>query len=149
MCIRDSLHIDSKRNKKIILVDLSVPRNIIINNNYINVELVDLDKLKDKVNENYNKRISEVKKAKKLIEKYVIEYNQWLDSRELRPSIISIKKEIKNLMSDAENLENNNRETQEIYDKFSDRLVKKIISVSENGKNTDALKIINKIFTDD
>ena len=52
-------------------------------------------------------------------------------------------------MSEAENLENNNRETQEIYDKFSDRLVKKIISVSENGKNTDALKIINKIFTDD
>ena len=33
--------------------------------------------------------------------------------------------------------------------KFSDRLVKKIISVSENGKNTEALKIINKIFTDD
>ena len=122
---------------------------VIINNNYNNVELVDLDKLKDKVNENYNRRISEVKKAEKLIEKYVIEYNQWLDSRELRPSIISIKKEIKNLMSDAVNLENNNREIQEIYDKFSDRLVKKILSVSENGKNTDALKIINKIFTDD
>ena len=146
---KDLLNIDSKRNKKIILVDLSVPRNIIINNNYNNVELVDLDKLKDKVNENYNRRISEVKKAEKLIEKYVIEYNQWLDSRELRPSIISIKKEIKNLMSDAESLENNNTEIQEIYDKFSDRLVKKIISVSENGKNTDALKIINKIFTDD
>ena len=46
----DLLHIDSKRNKKIILVDLSVPRNIIINNKYNNVELVDLDKLKDKVN---------------------------------------------------------------------------------------------------
>ena len=146
---KDLLHVDSKRNKKIILVDLSVPRNIIINNNYNNVELVDLDKLKDKVNENYNRRISEVKKAEKFIEKYVIEYNQWLDSRELRPSIISIKKEIKNLMSDAENLENNNREIQEIYDKFSDRLVKKLISVSENGKNTNALKIINKIFTDD
>ena len=63
---KDLLNIDSKRNKKIILVDLSVPRNIIINKNYNNVELVDLDKLKDKVNENYNKRISEVKKAKKL-----------------------------------------------------------------------------------
>ena len=146
---KDLINIDSKRNKKIILVDLSVPRNIIINNNYNNVGLVDLDKLKDKVNENYNKRISEVKKAEKLIEKYVIEYNQWLDSRELRPSIISIKKEIKNLMSDTESIGNNNREIQEIYDKFSDRLVKKILSVSENGKNTDALNIINKIFTDD
>ena len=52
-------------------------------------------------------------------------------------------------MSDAENLENTNGKMQEVYDKFSDRLVKKIISVSENGKNTNALKIINKIFTDD
>ena len=146
---KDLLHIDSKRNKKIILVDLSVPRNIIINNKYNNVELVDLDKLKDKVNENYNRRISEVNKAEKLVEKYVIEYNQWLDSRELRPSIISIKKEIKSLMSNTENFENSNVEVQEIYDKFSDRIVKKIISVSENGKNTEALKIINKIFTDD
>ncbi len=146
---KDLVDIDLKRNKKIILVDLSVPRNIIIDKNYNKVELVDLDKLKDKVNENYNKRISEVEKAKKLVGKYVSEYNQWLDSRELRPSIISIKKEIKNLMSNTENLENNNREVQEIYDKFSDRLVKKIISVSENGKNTEALKIINKIFTDD
>jgi len=84
-----------------------------------------------------------------LVEKYVIKYNQWLDSRELRPSIISIKKEIKSLMSNTENFENSNGEVQEIYDKFSDRLVKKIISVSENGKNTEALKIINKIFTDD
>ncbi len=146
---KDLVNIDLIRNKKIILVDLSVPRNIIINENYNNIELVDLDKLKDKVNENYNRRISEVEKAEKFIERYVAEYNQWLDSRELRPSIISIKKEIKSLMSNTENLENNNKEVMEIYNKFSDRLVKKIISVSDNGKNTEALKIINKIFTDD
>ena len=74
---KDLLNIDSKRNKKI-LVDLSVPRNIIINNNYNNVDLVDLDKLKDKVNENYNKREYLKLKKLKIIEKYVIEYNQWL-----------------------------------------------------------------------
>ena len=145
----DLSNIDSERINKITLVDLSVPRNIRIKKHYKSVELVDLDKLKDKVNENYNKRISEIEKAKLLVDKHISEFDNWVNERELRPSIISIKKEIKNLMSDAENLENNNREMQEIYDKFSDRLVKKIISVSENGKNTDALKIINKIFTDD
>ena len=120
-----------------------------INKNYNKVELVDLDKLKDKVNENYNKRISEIEKAEELIKKYVSEYDQWLDSRELRPSIISIKKDLKDLMFSTENQESNNKDLKEIYDKFSDRLVKKIITVSENGKNTEALKIINKIFTDD
>tara|TARA_B100000900_G_scaffold135642_1_gene114864 strand:- start:1531 stop:2034 length:504 start_codon:yes stop_codon:yes gene_type:complete len=145
----DLSDIDEKRLKNIILVDLSVPRNIVINKNYNKVELVDLDKLKDKVNENYNKRISEIEKAEELIKKYVSEYDQWLDSRELRPSIISIKKDLKDLMFSTENQESNNKDLKEIYDKFSDRLVKKIITVSENGKNTEALKIINKIFTDD
>ena len=145
----DLSDIDENREKNIILVDLSVPRNIVINKNYNKVELVDLDKLKDKVNENYNKRISEIEKAEELIKKYVSEYDQWLDSRELRPSIISIKKDIKDLMFSTENQESNNKDLKEIYDKFSDRLVKKIITVSENGKNTEALKIINKIFTDD
>ena len=99
--------------------------------------------------ENYNKRISEIEKAEELIKKYVGEYDQWLDSRELRPSIISIKKDIKDLMFSTENQDSSNKDMKEIYDKFSDRLVKKIINVSENGKNTEALKIINKIFTDD
>ena len=47
------------------------------------------------------------------------------------------------------NSEINNKEIEKIYDKFSDKLVKKIIKVSENGKDADALKIINKIFTND
>ena len=145
----DLTNIDTKRNKKIVLVDLSVPRNIVIDKNYKNVDLVDLDKLKDKVNENYNKRISEIKKAEELVEKHVIEFNEWMDSRELRPSIISIKREIKSLISDSKNNGENNKQIQEIYDKFSDKLVKKIISVSDNGKNTNALNIINKIFTND
>ena len=42
-----------------------------------------------------------------------------------------------------------NKQIEEIYDKFSNKLVKKIISVSNNGKNSDALEIINKIFVGD
>ena len=108
--------------------------------------MVDLDKLKDKVNENYNRRISEIEKAKLLVDKHITEFDNWINERELRPSIISIKKEIKDLMY---NSEINNKEIEKIYDKFSDKLVKKIIKVSENGKDADALKIINKIFAND
>ena len=143
---KDLSDIDSKRKNKITLVDLSVPRNIKLKKYYKLVELVDLDKLKDKVNENYNKRISEIEKAKLLVDKHIAEFDNWINERELRPSIISIKKEIKDLMY---NSEINNKEIEKIYDKFSDKLVKKIIKVSENGKDTDALKIINKIFAND
>jgi glutamyl-tRNA reductase len=143
---KDLSDIDSKRKNKITLVDLSVPRNIKLKKYYKLVDLVDLDKLKDKVNENYNRRISEIEKAKLLVDKHITEFDNWINERELRPSIISIKKEIKDLMY---NSEINNKEIEKIYDKFSDKLVKKIIKVSENGKDTDALKIINKIFAND
>ena len=135
---KDLSDIDSKRKNKITLVDLSVPRNIKLKKYYKLVDLVDLDKLKDKVNENYNKRISEIEKAKLLVDKHITEFDNWINERELRPSIISIKKEIKDLMY---NSEINNKEIEKIYDKFSDKLVKKIIEVSENGKDADALKL--------
>jgi len=142
----DLRNIDTQRKNKIVLVDLSVPRNIVIEKTYKNVELVDLDNLKDRVNENYNKRISEINKAELMIESFINDFTGWVNKRELRPTIISIKKEIKNLISDSSTKNNENNQIEEIYDKLSDKLVKKIISVSDNGKNTDALKIINKIF---
>ena len=142
----DLKNIDNLRKNKIVLVDLSVPRNIVIKKTYKNVELVDLDNLKDRVNENYNKRISEINKAELMIESFINDFTGWVNKRELRPTIISIKKEIKNLISDSSVKNDENKQVEEIYDKLSDKLVKKIISVSDNGKNTDALKIINKIF---
>ena len=142
----DLKNIDKQRKNKIVLVDLSVPRNIVIKKTYKNVELVDLDNLKDRVNENYNKRISEINKAELMIESFINDFTGWVNKRELRPTIISIKKEIKNLISDSSVKNDENNQIEEIYDKLSDKLVKKIISVSDNGKNTDALKIINKIF---
>ena len=142
----DLKNIDKQRKNKIVLVDLSVPRNIVIKKTYKNVELVDLDNLKDIVNENYNKRISEINKAELMIEDFINDFTGWVNKRGLRPTIISIKKEIKNLISDSSVKNDENKQIEEIYDKLSDKLVKKIISVSDNGKNTDALKIINKIF---
>ena len=142
----DLKNIDKQRKNKIVLVDLSVPRNIVIKKAYKNVDLVDLDNLKDRVNENYNKRISEINKAELMIESFINDFTGWVNKRELRPTIISIKKEIKNLISDSSVKNDENKQIEEIYDKLSDKLVKKIISVSDNGKNTDALKIINKIF---
>ena len=142
----DLKNIDNLRKNKIVLVDLSVPRNIVIKKTYKNVELVDLDNLKDRVNENYNKRISEINKAELMIESFINDFTGWVNKRELRPTIISIKKEIKKLVSDSSVKNDENNQIEEIYDKLSDKLVKKIISVSDNGKNTDALKIINKIF---
>ena len=145
----DLSEIDLIRSNKITFVDLSVPRNIKLKKNYQNVDLVDLDKLKDQVNRNYNKRISEIKKAESMLMKHTSEFNQWVDSRELRPAIISIKKQFNELISNSPKLNGNKKEVEEIYEKFSDKIIKNLIAVTNNGKNSNALEIINKIFSND
>jgi len=141
--------IDLIRSNKITFVDLSVPRNIKLKKKYKNVDLVDLDKLKDQVNRNYNKRISEIKKAESMLMKHTSEFNQWVENRELRPAIISIKKQFDQLISNSPKLNGNKKEVEEIYEKFSDKIIKNLIAVTNNGKNSNALEIINKIFSND
>ena len=46
-----------KRNNKLLLVDLSVPRNLSNDLEELNnIEIINIDNLKDTVNENYKKR---------------------------------------------------------------------------------------------
>ena len=145
----DLSEIDLIRSNKITFVDLSVPRNIKLKKKYKNVDLVDLDKLKDQVNRNYNKRISEIKKAESMLMKHTSEFNQWVENRELRPAIISIKKQFDQLISNSPKLNGNKKEVEEICEKFSDKIIKNLIAVTNNGKNSNALEIINKIFSND
>ena len=84
-----------------------------------------------------------------MLMKHSAEFNKWVDSRELRPAIISIKKQLNELISNAKGLNGNKKEVEEIYEKFSDKIIKNLISVTENGKNSEALKLINKIFSND
>ena len=84
-----------------------------------------------------------------MLTKHTTEFNKWVDSRELRPAIICIKKQFDELISNTPGLNGNKKEVEEIYEKFSDKMIKKLISVTNNGKNSEALKIINKIFSND
>ena len=152
--IRDS-------ENKLLLVDLSVPRNLSDDlSDIINVEIINIDNLKDTVNENYKKRKAEVIKAELYIEEFLIEFDEWTNSRSLRPSILSLKKQVRELIInetisnlqtlslDANSSDISSKLTK-VYDKFSDNLVKKIKKASDNGKDEKALEVINQIFLDE
>ena len=149
------------RGNKLLLVDLSVPRNLSDDlSDIINVEIINIDNLKDTVNENYKKRKAEVIKAELYIEEFLIEFDDWTNSRSLRPSILSLKKQVreliinetisnlKTLSLDANSSDISSKLTK-VYDKFSDNLVKKIKKASDNGKDEKALEVINQIFLDE
>ncbi len=156
----------SKRSNRLILIDLSVPRNIPDNCNELeNVEIINVDDLKDAVNVNYKKRRAEINKAEKFIEDFLFEFDEWTNSRQLRPSILSIKNQIRDVV--VEETINNinssscdcttniidsdefNKRLNVIYEKFSDNLVRKIKEATNNGKDEKAIEIINQIFLDD
>ena len=158
--------ITRKRDKDLLIIDLSVPRNIPNDCQDIsNVKIINVDDLKDVVNLNYKKRKSQILQAEKFIEDFLSEFDDWTNSRQLRPSILSIKKQIKNIIVD-ETLENVNSSSNgsnisildsdgfnerlnKVYEKFSDNLIRKIKEASKNGKDEKAIGIINQIFLDD
>ena len=153
-------------SKDLLIIDLSVPRNIPNDcNNLSDVELINVDDLKDAVNYNYKKRRSQIIKAEKFIEDFLSDFDDWTNSRQLRPSILSIKKQIKNIIieetidnvnsssnqiaTDLIDSEGFNERLNKVYEKFSDNLVRKIKQASNNGKDEKAISIINQIFLDD
>ncbi len=151
--------IEGKSKKNLLFIDLSVPRNIDDNITEVgNIELINIDNLKDIVNKNYNKRKAEIDKSQKIIDSFLNEFDEWANSRQLRPSILSIKNKIKVLIQNNMNMksslsnkedENINIKMNRVYNKLSDHLVKKIRIASDNGKDKSALKIIKKIFNDE
>ena len=150
-----------KRKNKIVLVDLSVPRNLSHDLEELNnIEIINIDNLKDTVNENYKKRKAEVIKAELYIEEFLVEFDDWTNTRLLRPSILSLKKQVRELflnetisniksLSESATSKDLSLKLSKAYDKFSDNLVKKIKKASDNGKDEKAIEIINQIFLDE
>tara|TARA_Y200000002_G_scaffold121853_2_gene99982 strand:+ start:3534 stop:4820 length:1287 start_codon:yes stop_codon:yes gene_type:complete len=158
---KDLAEIMNNRDKSLLIVDLSVPRNIPSNMKIKNLEIVNIDNLKDAVNENYKRRKKEIIKAEEYIDDFLIEFDDWTNSRTLRPSILSIKKEIREVFvnetlnkidhykcncDDIEDSNLINEKLNKIYNKFTNSLVKKIRKASNNGKDEKAIKVINQIF---
>ena len=149
------------RKKDLLLVDLCVPRNLSKEIGDIEgISLINIDGLKDIVNTNYNKRKGEIVKAENFIVDFLIEFEEWASSRQLRPSILSLKNQFDKLInSDTEkcicckqslrNCEYFSHYQSRLSKKFAGRLIQQIKKVSDNGKDEEALEIINQIFTDE
>ena len=71
-----------KRDKDLLIIDLSVPTNVSRSVGSMNgINLVNIDNLKDEVNKNYKKRKDEIVLAKRLIDKLVHDFSHWLNSK--------------------------------------------------------------------
>ncbi len=147
-----------RNGAELLLIDLCVPRNLPREIGKIQgVNLVDIDGLKDVVNANYNKRKNEISKAENIIDQFLMEFDEWATSRQLRPSILKMKEQFNALIDTHVEKCNccgkplNQCAQFSIYQerisrKFTGHIIKQIKRVSNNGKDEASLKIINQIF---
>ena len=161
LTIKEVEKIALNRKKDLLLIDLCVPRNLHKEIGDIDgISLINIDGLKDMVNINYNKRKSEVVKAESFIVDFLIEFEEWASSRQLRPSILSLRNQFDKLIdSDTEkciccnqslkNCEYFSHYQSRLSKKFTGRLIQQIKKVSDNGKDEQALEIINQIFANE
>jgi len=153
--IQESLQ--GRNEQKQVFIDISVPRNI--EEKVEEMEAIlhyTIDDLQEIVNTNMEKRKGSVESANIIIDEIVDEFCEWLASRSLRPAIKAITYNM--LKVSKEELSGYNRvdseEMQLAIKEFSDHLtqkytrlfIKNLKEITDNGKNTDSLKIVNELF---
>ena len=88
--------VSEKITKKLLLIDLSVPRNVILNNNYKNISQFNLDDLHQEIYKNKKLRIDEISVANKIIDFFTTKFSDWVKMRKLVPNNLNKKNNINN-----------------------------------------------------
>jgi glutamyl-tRNA reductase len=147
----------SKRDQAQIYIDLSVPRNIEESVAELpNVKLFAVDDLQKVIEENTEKRREAAQKAEHIIDEVAEEFNDWMVSRSLRPAIKTISENLEEVyLQELENFKNiESKEirkavdnyTKHITQRYTRLLIKNLKEITDNGRNTDSLNIINELF---
>lgn len=80
-----------RKNRPMFFIDIAVPRDIDPDvNNLDNVYLYDIDDLKEVVEENLSQRKEEADRARAIVECEADEFQRWLKSLELQPTIVDL-----------------------------------------------------------
>ena len=144
-----------KQQSSLLLIDLSVPRNVEPGiDNIPGVELIDMDRLQKIVETSQEKRKSEIENASIFVDKGVEEFNEWLGFRELMPAIAALSENFKAIHQTEIELflsKNNNKVQPEqfgehITKKYIQMVIKQLKNATNNGQNPELVPLVNKIF---
>ncbi|MGV8137637.1 MAG: glutamyl-tRNA reductase [Mangrovibacterium sp.] len=140
------------------MIDLGVPRNIHPDISDISgVSLLNVDDLKEVVSGNKEKKQTYVAVAESIIEEKVAEFSDWLSVQDLSPAIQNIISAINQVNSNELSVLKKSTSEDEylllekyskhISEKLANTLIKKLKVISNNGRATEYVKVINDLFT--
>ena len=122
-----------RKYKPIFLIDIAVPRDIDPRiNNIDNVYLYDIDDMQGVVDTNIKARREEAKKAERIIEREVGQFDRWLKSLSVVPTIISLKESVEHIRKKEvekviAGLNGNSQLDRELLDNLTSSIINKIL----------------------
>jgi glutamyl-tRNA reductase len=124
-----------KRVKPLILIDLSVPRNIEPQAGKIDkVKLFDIGSLNKIINENNLKRQTELPKAKAIIDEHMQTFSQWLEGLEVVPMIKRLQESFISLArAEAKKYAPDFAESEKLAEDIARKILHEPVSFLKNG----------------
>lgn len=146
-----------RNNKPLVFVDLSVPRNIQKEVADIeNVSVYDIDELKDVIEQNYEKKKTEISHAEQIIDTIVTDFNDWYCSRILTSTFQGISnrlKEVNKSQLDGFKKVKNDDEAEKVSQfgdimtsKLTRLMIRNVKTITDNGRNKEYVELVNKLF---
>lgn len=145
--------------RKIFMMDIALPRDIDTKINELdNIEVYDIDNLKDIHDKNDKKRKELAKIGYEMISEKIIEFTEWLDSIKIDPTIESLNDKCLEIREDT--LEyiyrktNLNNRDKKIIDKMLTSALKRLIrepiinlkQTKDKGKREEYIKLVEELF---
>ena len=148
-----------KIQKKILMMDIALPRDIDPDINKLeNIELYDIDNLKDIHDKNDKKRKELANIGLGMINESIDEFVEWLDSTKIDPTIESLNDKCLEIREDTleyiyrkTNLDNRDKK---IIDKMLTSALKRLIrepiinlkQTKDKGKREEYIKLVEELF---
>lgn len=148
-----------KIQKKILMMDIALPRDIDPKINELeNIEVYDIDNLKNIHDKNDKKRKELAQIGYKMISEKIIEFTEWLDSSKIDPTIESLNDKCLEIREDTldyiyrkTNLDNRDKK---IIDKMLTSALKRLIrepiinlkQTKDKGKREEYIKLVEELF---
>lgn len=144
--------------KKTVFIDLGVPRNIDSKlAEKEQVALYNIDDLEEVVASNMEKKKTYIATAEKIINKKVNEFSDWLSIQNLSPVIQNIILGVNEInqselavykkFHNAEEYSSMEEYGKHITEKLVNSMIKNLKAISDNGRKTEYVKVINDLFS--
>jgi len=144
-----------KNDKEQLIIDLSIPRNVESKVSQLkNKEIIDVDVLSAKTKRTLDNRKKQIPLAQEIIQKYKLEFFEWLHFRKSTPAINSLKTSLETIQQEA--IQNHSKKYNDLNSDFiedvTNQIVNKIVSKfaihlkSDNSEASESIKVMKQVF---